>query len=42
LSDGKTYFKLYSGRVAADLDAYGVVAGKRIPLAALELSHQVR
>jgi glycosidase len=39
LSDGKTYFKLYSGRVAADLDAYGVAAGKRIPLAPLEVSH---
>ncbi len=39
LSDGKTYFKLYSGRVAADLDAYGSVVGKRIPLAPLEVSH---
>ena len=37
LSDGKTYFKLYSGRVSTDLDAYGALVGKRIPLAPLEL-----
>lgn len=39
LSEGKTYFKLYSGRVSTDLDAYGAVVGKRIPLAPLEVGH---
>lgn len=32
LSPGKTWFSLYSGRVSADLGAYGYVVGKQIPL----------
>ena len=36
LSDGKTYFPLYSGRVSADLTAYQAIVGKRIPLAPLQ------
>jgi glycosidase len=36
LSPGKTWFSLYSGRVSADLDAYGYVAGKKIPLAPIK------
>ncbi len=35
LSPGLTWFSLYSGRVSADLAAYGYVVGKRIPLAPL-------
>ncbi|HZC42563.1 MAG TPA: alpha-amylase family glycosyl hydrolase [Acidobacteriaceae bacterium] len=35
LSPGVTWFQLYSGRVSADLGAYGYVVGKRIPLAPL-------
>ncbi len=33
LTEGKTYFQLYSGRVSADLHAYQAIVGKRIPLA---------
>lgn len=36
LRPGKTWFSLYSGRVSADLQAYGYVVGKRIPLAPLQ------
>jgi glycosidase len=36
LTEGKTYFQLYSGRVSADLSAYQAIVGKRIPLAPLE------
>lgn len=36
LSPGKTWFSLYSGRVSADLEAYGYVVGKKIPLAPLQ------
>lgn len=36
LSRGKTWFSLYSGRVSADLGAYGYVVGKQIPLAPLK------
>ncbi|HEX6545854.1 MAG TPA: alpha-amylase family glycosyl hydrolase [Bryobacteraceae bacterium] len=36
LDEKKTWFPLYSGRVSANLDAYGWVVGKRIPLAPLE------
>ncbi|HEV2136070.1 MAG TPA: alpha-amylase family glycosyl hydrolase [Terracidiphilus sp.] len=36
LSPGKTWFSLYSGRVSADLDAYGYIVGKKIPLAPLQ------
>jgi cyclomaltodextrinase / maltogenic alpha-amylase / neopullulanase len=36
LSPGQTWFSLYSGRVSADLDAYGYVVGKRIPRAPLK------
>ncbi len=36
LSEGKTYFPLYSGRVSAELGAYQAIVGKRIPLAALK------
>ena len=35
LKEGKTWFQLYSGRVSAELGAYGVVVGKCEPLAAL-------
>jgi cyclomaltodextrinase / maltogenic alpha-amylase / neopullulanase len=35
LTQGKTYFQLYSGRVSADLSAYDAIVGKRIPLAPL-------
>ena len=35
LEPGKTWFPLYSGRVSADLGAFGSVVGKRIPLAPL-------
>ena len=28
---GKTWFQLYSGRVSADLPAYGYIVGKRVP-----------
>jgi glycosidase len=31
LKEGKTWFPLYSGRVSAELAAYGEVVGKRIP-----------
>jgi cyclomaltodextrinase len=36
LTESKTYFQLYSGRVSADLSAYQAIVGKRIPLAPLE------
>ena len=36
LSPEKTWFSLYSGRVSADLGAFGYVVGKKIPLAPLE------
>lgn len=36
LTDGKTWFQLYSGRVSANLGAYESIVGKRIPLAALQ------
>jgi len=35
LSPGKTWFSLYSGRVSADLGAYGYVVGRKIPLTPL-------
>jgi cyclomaltodextrinase / maltogenic alpha-amylase / neopullulanase len=39
LDPGKTWFSLYSGRVSADLGAYGYVVGKQIPLAPLKTVH---
>ena len=36
LTAGKTWFQLYSGRVSADLGAFGNIVGQRIPLAALQ------
>jgi glycosidase len=36
LEPDKTWFQLYSGRVSADLTAFGWVVGKRIPLAPLQ------
>lgn len=36
LSPGETWFQLYSGRVSADLGAYGYVVGKKIPLDPLQ------
>ena len=36
LTEGKTWFQLYSGRVSANLSAYASVVGKRIPLAPLQ------
>ncbi|HTX43072.1 MAG TPA: hypothetical protein VMD25_14645 [Acidobacteriaceae bacterium] len=36
LNLGKTWFSLYSGRVSADLGAYGYVAGRKIALAPLQ------
>jgi glycosidase len=36
LSPGKTWFSLYSGRVSADLGAFGYIVGKKLPLAPLE------
>jgi glycosidase len=36
LAPGKTWFSLYSGRVSADLGAFGYVVGKKIPLAPLK------
>ena len=36
LEPGETWFQLYSGRVSADLGAFGYVVGKRIPLAPLQ------
>src|SRR5579884_38170 len=36
LSEGKTWFQLYSGRVSATLAAFDSVVGKRIPLAPLQ------
>jgi hypothetical protein len=35
LGPDKTWFSLYSGRVSADLGAFGYVAGKKIPPAPL-------
>ena len=35
LAPDETWFQLYSGRVSADLDAFGYVVGKKIPLAPL-------
>ncbi len=35
LSPGQTWFQLYSGRVSADLAAFGNVVGKKVPLAPL-------
>lgn len=35
LSPGMTWFQLYSGRVSADLGAFGYIVGKKIPLAPL-------
>lgn len=32
LEPGKTWFQLYSGRVSADLSAFGAVVGRKIPL----------
>ncbi len=39
LTEGRTSFQLYSGRVSADLSAYQAIVGKRIPLAPLEPAH---
>ncbi len=39
LAEGKTYFQLYSGRVSADLSAYGPIVGKKIAVAPLEPVH---
>ena len=36
LNPGKTWFSLYSGRVSTDLDAFGYILGRKIPLAPLE------
>ena len=36
LTPDKTWFQLYSGRVSANLDAFGYVVGKKIPLAPLK------
>ena len=36
LSEGKTWFQLYSGRVSANLGAYESIVGKRIPLVPLQ------
>ncbi|HVO62355.1 MAG TPA: alpha-amylase family glycosyl hydrolase [Terriglobales bacterium] len=36
LTPEKTWFSLYSGRVSADLTAFGYVVGKKIPLAPLQ------
>lgn len=36
LTPEKTWFSLYSGRVSADLGAFGYIVGKKIPLAPLE------
>jgi hypothetical protein len=36
LTPGETWFQLYSGRVSANLGAYGYVVGKKIPLAPLQ------
>jgi cyclomaltodextrinase / maltogenic alpha-amylase / neopullulanase len=36
LSPEKAWFSLYSGRVSADLGAFGYIVGKKIPLAPLE------
>lgn len=36
LTEGKTWFQLYSGRVSATLGAYEAIVGKRIPLAPLQ------
>ncbi len=36
LTEGKTWFQLYSGRVSANLGAYESIVGKRIPLAPLQ------
>lgn len=36
LTPDKTWFSLYSGRVSADLGAYGYVVAKKIPLAPLK------
>jgi hypothetical protein len=35
LEPGKIWFQLYSGRVSADLGAFGYVVGRKIPLAPL-------
>jgi glycosidase len=39
LTPGKTWFQLYSGRVSADLGAFGYIVGQRIPLAPLQGSN---
>ena len=36
LEPGATYFSLYSGRVSAELPAFGFVVGRKIPLAKLQ------
>jgi hypothetical protein len=36
LTGKKVYFPLYSGRISANLGAFGAIVGKRIPLAPLE------
>ena len=36
IESGQTWFPLYSGRVSADLEAFGSVVGKKIPLGTLE------
>jgi glycosidase len=36
LTPEKTWFSLYSGRVSADLSAFGYIVGKQIPLAPLQ------
>lgn len=42
IAPGKTWFSLYSGRVSADLGAFGYVVGKRIPPAPLAEDTQSR
>ncbi|MGH9617185.1 MAG: alpha-amylase family glycosyl hydrolase [Acidobacteriaceae bacterium] len=36
LTPGYTWFQLYSGRVSANLGAFGYIVGKRVPLAPLQ------
>lgn len=39
LTPGETWFQLYSGRVSADLGAFGYIVCKKIPLASLQGEH---
>lgn len=42
VGSGKTWFQLYSGRVSAELPAFGYIVGKRLPPEPLKPREQLK